>query len=487
MEATLILGDQLFRQPLPPGPVFLREDLGLCTRVRHHKKKLALFLSAMRHYAGALRADGRQVEYQELGADELEYLSALEVWCRGRCVDTLHVFEPADDFFRLELLDWSRRSGVSLRLHASPMFLTPTEEWDAYTRSARRLKMADFYMRQRRRLGLLMEDNQPVGGRWSFDEDNRRPLPKGVRPPAIWECEPDDVTREVCRMVEDRFPDHLGSTSGFGYPVTHRDADQWLEQFLEERLDLFGDYEDALHTGERTVFHSLLTPMLNTGLLTPADVVERTLARHTVRPVPLNSLEGFLRQVVGWREFIRGVDRVYAETGAHRTRRGGRKLADGWWTGETGLPPLDLSIRRTLEHGWCHHIERLMVIGSAMLMAEVDPDEAYRWFMEMFVDSADWVMRPNVYGMSQFADGGLFATKPYLSGSAYLRKMGDYAPGPWQDVWDGLYWRYVDRHRDLFAANPRMWAVAKGLDRLDPIRRERIFSAAERWIATAAL
>jgi deoxyribodipyrimidine photolyase-related protein len=485
VEGTLVLGDQLFRQPLAAGPAFMREDLALCTRVRHHKKKLVLFLSAMRHYAGALRADGRRVEYQELGSDDLSYFSALEAWCQRRGIEVLHTFEPADDFFRRELEAWAVRSGIGLRLHPNPMFLTPTGDWDAYTASARKLKMADFYVRQRRRLGLLVEEGQPVGGRWSFDADNRKPLPRGVRPPAVSGCEPDATTLEVARLVDSRFPDHPGSTAGFAYPVTHREADQWLEQFLEERLDFFGDYEDALPTAERTVFHSLLTPMLNTGLLTPADVVQRTLSRHAVRPVPLNCLEGFLRQIVGWREFIRGVDRVYAETGAHRTRRGGRKLGSGWWTGQTGLPPLDLSIRRTLEHGWCHHIERLMVIGSAMLMAEVDPDEAYRWFMEMFVDSADWVMRPNVYGMSQFADGGLFATKPYLSGSAYLRKMGDYAPGPWQDVWDGLYWRYVDRHRDLFASNPRMWAVAKGLDRLSRERRERIFAAAEHWIARA--
>ncbi len=467
------------------APILMVEDLGLATRVRHCKMKLTLFFSAMRHYREARRAECREVLYFEIET-AVPLLEALAAKCAELGIDRVVTFAPHDRFFAEELRMEVSLAGLELQEHPSPMFLTPEVEWDRFAKPGQRLVMGDFYLAQRRRLGLLLDsDGRPEGGRWSFDEANRKPLPMGQDPPAIWGEAPDGITREVMAMVEARLADHPGSTKGFAYPVDHAGADRWLDEFLETRLDQFGDYEDALPTAHRTVYHSVLTPMLNCGLLTPGQVVARTLDRHVRRAVPLNSLEGFLRQVVGWREFMFGMDREYGRRGIHEPNFFGhqRGLAGCWWDGTTGLPPLDLSIRRALEHGYCHHIERLMVLGSAMLMCEVDPQEAYRWFMEMFVDSADWVMGPNVLGMSQFADGGLLATKPYLSGSAYLRKMGDYPPGPWCEVWDGLYWRFVARHREFFAKNPRLSVMVGGLDRLDPCRRDRIFAAAEQFIA----
>lgn len=477
---ALVLGDQLFDglPHLPPdAEIVMGEDAHLAGRIRHHRQKLVLFFSAMRHFAQHLQAQGRVVHYFHDGE------GGPGVFARFSELAEDHpswAYEPADRYANALLPEKTQRV-------ANPMFLTPPEFWRGYRSGAKRPKMGDFYQRQRRRMNLLMEPSgEPVGGQWSFDEDNRKPWPKGKsasHPPAF---SPNEITREVMKLVERSFKDHPGEFDAFDWPVTHPEAHEALADFLENRIDEFGPFEDAISPQERTAFHSLLTPSLNIGLLTPEQVVRETMARHTRRPVPLASLEGFLRQIVGWREFIHLIDAEYpVERNPESVPNAfafSRRLADVWWTGETGLPPIDIPIQRALRHGWCHHIERLMQLGAPMLMCEVHPYEAYRWFMEMFIDSADWVMAPNALGMSQFADDGLFATKPYLSGSAYIRKMGDYPAGDWCDVWDGLYWRFLERQRDRFAKNPRMAQLLRGIDRLEPARKARIFKAAEAWI-----
>lgn len=483
-EWVLVLGDNLFDglPGIPPAAeVWMSEDRGLCTRVRHHRQKLVLFLAGMRHFRDRLGRQGRKVHYTELGDDsQADLFQRLSDDLKRESVRVLHAYEPHDRFARPELQAAAQSAGCDLVLHASPAFLTGRDHWAAYRRSQRRLLMADFYMVQRRRLGLLMNGAEPAGGKWSFDQDNRKPLPKSLAPPQVRRPAPDAVTRDVALLVDARFADHPGRGADFAYPVTHEEAAEWLEDFLSERLANFGDYEDALSTRSATVFHGVLAPLLNCGLLTPHQVLNRALAQPDV---PLNSLEGFVRQIVGWREFIRWVDEEYASRPAAPNALGHtRKLKACWYAGTTGLPPLDIAIRRAQDLGWIHHIERLMVVGAAILMCEAEPAEVYRWFMEMTMDSADWVMAPNVFGMSQFADGGMFATKPYISGSSYLLKMGDYAKGPWTDVWDGLYWRFVHRHRELMANNPRMSMMALGVDRLDAARRERIFAAADEFV-----
>ncbi len=484
MTVGLVLGDMLFDRL--PGlnaaeAIFMSEDLGLATRVRHHQQKIVLFFSAMRHFRNALVAQGREVRYFELRDDSGSLLDRLG----GLKPSKVITYEIADQFFRKDLLAWGQAHGVEIEFVPNPMFLTASADWQAYRKRAKRLLMRDFYLQQRKRLGILLEpDGSPVGGKWSFDEDNRRALPKSVLPPAVWRPLPDAITQEVIALVKQEFAAHPGDATEFAYPVTHAEAANWLDTFLVERLSRFGEYEDALSLRSDFVFHGVLTPMLNNGLLTPAQIVKRTLEFHAETPVPINSLEGFLRQIIGWREFIRGMADEYPPIGEGTMNGLGhtRKLGEAWWTGTTGLLPLDHAINKANRYGWCHHIERLMVLGSAMLMCEVEPAESYCWFMEMFVDSAEWVMGPNVLGMSQFADGGLFATKPYLSGSSYLRKMGDYPAGEWCDTWDGLYWRFVDRHRELFAANPRMSVMVGSLDKLDPVRKNRIFACAEAFI-----
>ncbi len=476
MRLAVLLGDNLFADlsALPADAViFMREDRELCSRFRHHQQKIVLFLSAMRHRRDELRQEGREVIYQELA--DGQFADALA----GPAPSELHIFQPLDP---IEL------PGIQTTIHPNPSFLTSDEDWAAFRRAKPRGIMADFYRRQRLQHDwLLTPDGKPEGGQWSFDAENRRPMPKGREGPPLPWVEPDAVTREVIVLVEREFPGHPGRAADFRWPVTRAQAVDWLEDFIQKRLPDFGAYEDALSPRDATLWHSLLSPLINLGLVLPGEAIDAALESYRQGWAPLNSVEGFVRQIGGWREFIRRIDIEYREAGAEFKGLGeNRRLGPQWWTGETGLPPLDDVIRRAQQRGWAHHIERLMVAGCLMTLCEIDPEEGYRWFMEMFIDSAEWVMRPNVFGMSLFADGGWFATKPYICGSSYILKMSDYPKGEWTNVWDGLYWRFVSRHRELFERNPRMRAALGSLEKMDPGRRERIFAAAEGFIERTA-
>ena len=281
------------------------------------------------------------------------------------------------------------------------------------------------------------------------------------------------------------FPWPYSSPAPFGYPVSRADAQDWLQRFLNERLENFGVYEDAMLREESVLYHSVLSPLLNVGLLLPQDVLDQTLIAASNRSIPLNSLEGFVRQLIGWREFVR---QVYVRAGRQQRTKNywgfTRKIPRSFWEGTTGLHPFDTVVQRVLRTGYCHHIERLMVVGNLMLLCEFDPDEVYRWFMELFIDSYDWVMVPNVYGMSQFADGGMMTTKPYISGSNYLMKMGNWEKGDWQPVWDGLFWRFMHVHRDFFLQNPRLGMLVGTFDKMPAERQQMHLNNADRFLSS---
>ena len=488
----VILGNQLFAPEHLKGwehsRFLVAEDLGLCTYVRHHQQKIVLFLAAMRHHRDALRDRGLDVDYVEL-TDELgdaPYEEKLDAQLRRHPADELVTFEVEDRPFRERLDAFAEERGLTRTVLLSPMFLTPREEFAAYLEEAKgKPFMARFYERQRTRLGILVDEGgDPVGGRWSFDADNRRKLPKGVELPELPSPSRTEHVEAVIELVRDRFADHPGDARDFWLPPTRRSALAWLRRFLEERLELFGDYEDAMTTRGPFLFHGVLTPMLNLGLLTPGECIERALAYAEDADTRLNSLEGFVRQIIGWREFIRGIDAHFGEEQHQRNFwNADRHLGDAWFTGETGLAPLDHTIRTALRWGWTHHIERLMIAGNLMTLCGIHPHEAYRWFMELYVDSSDWVMGPNVYGMGIFSDGGIFSTKPYVCGSNYVLKMSDYAKGDWCETMDGLYWSFIARHRDFFASNPRLSMMPRQLDKMKPERKDRIFGLAGAFIA----
>ncbi|MEM7430726.1 MAG: cryptochrome/photolyase family protein [Pseudomonadota bacterium] len=485
----VILHNQLFEPKYLPSPqahsVFICEDRAFCSNDKHHQQKLVLFLAALREYADELTDAGYTVQYESLDADdrrpyEEKLMSALQ-----ECGDSVIVhFEIEDKPMEHRLVAFAEANRIERQELPSPMFTCTREQFREFAGDKARLLMGDFYKQQRRRLGLLLDsDGNPSGGRWSFDAENRKKLPKTTAPPPIpWEA-PTQHTQTVIELVEREFADHPGCASDFCWPATRAASRHWLNDFIDARLDPFGPYEDAISTRSATVFHSLLSPMMNIGLLTPDEILDAVMTR--VDTAPTQSLEGFVRQVIGWREFVRGVYREFGEQqSSSNFWSHQRLLTNAWYDGTTGIPPLDDAIKTTQKLGWTHHIVRLMVLGNLMTLCEIQPRHAHQWFLEMYVDASEWVMGPNVYGMALFSDGGVFATKPYICGSNYLLKMSDYGKGPWCDVVDGLYWRFIDKHRAFFEANHRLSLMPKALDRLDAARRDRIFAAAEEFLET---
>ena len=485
----VVLGNQLFPlehvESIKPDAIFMAEDMGLCTYVRHHQQKIVLFLAAMRSYRDALEAAGHDVHYVELDPEssssyEDRLASAIDILG----ADALVHFEIEDKAMEERIIKFATSRGLEREAIPSPMFMTSRQEFADFAGSRKQLRMANFYKEVRRREALLLDDDgEPEGGRWSFDEDNRKKLPGNVEPPNVDAPARTPHVDAVVEVVTRHFGDHPGNAEDFWWPTTREQALDWLDTFVTERLELFGPYEDAMTKRSSTVFHSAITPVLNLGLVTPREVIERVIAEYRSRGLPLQSVEGFVRQVIGWREFIRGVYREHSETMDQGNFFGHeRRLTSAWYDGTTGIVPLDDTIRTAQKLGWTHHIPRLMVVGNLMTLAEIHPREAHRWFMEMYVDSSEWVMGPNVYGMGLFSDGGIFATKPYICGSNYLKKMSDYGAGDWCDIVDGLYWRFIDRHRDFFAGNPRLALMPRALDRQKPDRLDTIFRAAEEFL-----
>lgn len=477
MELTLIFPHQLFH-PHPAiasgreillleDPLFFGRDVRWPLRL--HRQKLVLHRASLTAFAERLRAEGHRVRYGRCPAGSGHSIDLWEEHVPAG-VTSLHLAGLVDDLLERRLARFAAGRNLKLQMVPTPQFLSPAEFLAEQFPPKRKPYMARFYQAQRGRLGLLLEkDGSPLGGQWSFDAENRRRLGRGVQvPEPHWPKRSAVVHRAMAEIAEE-FPDAPGGVEGFAYPVTHGEAETWLEDFLRCRFHAFGEYEDAISTRHRVLFHSVLTPSLNIGLLNPDRVIERAVAYAAEHEVPLNSLEGFVRQIIGWREFMRA---MYARHG-RAMRRGNfwgftRRMPAAFYEGTTGIEPVDQVIRAVKETAYCHHIERLMVLGNFLLLCRIHPDDVYRWFMEMFIDAYDWVMVPNVYGMSQFADGGLFTTKPYLSGSNYVRKMSDFPAGPWCEVWDGLFWSFIADHRDFFLKNPRLAMMARTCDKLGP-------------------
>ena len=406
---------------------------------------------------------------------------------RQEGIDALHFCEVADNWLDKRIKQSA--SDMQLICHDTPMFFNSMQELSAYFHSKSRFFQTDFYIRQRKQRGILLENRKPMGGKWSFDSDNRKPYPKAKSPPVVKFNQTNHYVQSARSYVEANFNGNTGGViaQGIAYPVTFEESRNWLDQFLVSRFVEFGAYEDAIVAKAHFLHHSVLTPILNIGLLTPDYVLSRALAFATDNPVPLNSLEGFVRQLCGWREFIHG---VYQFAGTMQRTRNfwghTRPIPAGFWHGTTGILPFDAIVRKVLDTGYCHHIERLMVLGNFMLLCEFDPNEVYRWFMTLFIDAYDWVMVPNAYGMSQFADGGLMATTPYLSGSHYLLKLGDFGKGEWQAVWDGLFWRFLHKHRGYFNNNPRLAMLIRQFDTQPNAKRIGHLQNAETYLAALA-
>lgn len=470
MEATLIFPHQLFTPAVTPSldparTVYLVEESLFITEFPTHVQKQLLHRLSLRAYQEELQALGYTVNY--LGLDAYKTTESIFQKLAADKVTKVHSIDTTDDWLERRIELYSHRYHLDLVRYESPLFLlSKSDAIVRYQKSGRH--MAHFYKKMRVDFRMLVElDDTPVGGRWSFDSENRKKVPKGT-------TLPDDITfietpevAEACAWQRALPGEHYGEAKVW-VPYTRTGAQKFLEEFLRARFTAFGPYEDAIDTNHTRLFHSTLSPLLNIGLLTPGDVLTAAIAFTRTHEVPLASLEGFVRQILGWREFIRASYEAEGRTMRQQNFfKHTRKLPNAYWNATTGLLPVDTAIARAESYGYTHHIERLMVLGNAMLLSAIHPQEVYRWFMAMYVDAYDWVMVPNVYGMSQFADGGSFATKPYISGASYLKKMSNYPTGDWEATWTALYWNFIEQHKVVFMQNHRLAMMPHLFENMD--------------------
>lgn len=484
---TLIFPHQLFKKHAAidkSRKVMLVEEHLYFNQYNFHKQKLVLHRASMKSYDHWLVGSGVEVAYIE-AISELCDVRKLLPSLAQQGYDEIHYIDPHDGWLEKRIVSTGKKLSIGLRRYQTPQFLNTMKDAAVFFDKKQTYFQTAFYIDQRKKRKLLLDlAGEPLGGKWSFDEANRLKFPAKEKPPYIEFPEENDIVKEAIAYVKANFSMNYGNGQALFFPHDFATAERWLEDFLVHRFEKFGAYEDAIVSAEHFLHHAVLSPLLNTGLLLPQQVLDTAVAYAIEHNIPINSLEGFCRQIVGWREFIRI---VYEREGTRQRTtnywRYSRKIPAAFWSGTTGIEPLDQTIKKVLKTGYCHHIERLMIMGNFMVLCEFDPDEVYRWFMELFVDAYDWVMVPNVYGMTQFADGGLMTTKPYISSSNYIMKMSDYKKGPWTTIWDGLFWRFMDIHRDFFLKNPRLGMLVKTFDKMPADKKKQHHKAAEIFLA----
>lgn len=485
---NLVFPHQLFADsPLleQDHPFYLVEAFLFFKQYPFHQQKLAFHRASMKCYERYLQDKKREVHYveaMEKRADVRQLIKQLG----QQGITEIHCIDPTDDWLNKRIRRYSAAQDIKVTFYDSPLFLNTTAELESFFKpTKKKFFQTSFYTAQRKQRKILVDDeDKPIGGKWSFDAENRKKYPKKKTPPPMAGIAPNDYHQEAKAYVQKNFASNPGKLDHYPiYPTDFEETQKWLELFLEQRFHDFGTYEDAIVAEHSFLNHSVLTPMLNVGLLLPQQILDRALSFAENNNIPINSTEGFIRQIIGWREFIRG---VYLCKGVEERTKNfwgfKRKIPKSWYDGTTGIYPIDVTIKKILQTGYCHHIERLMVLGNFMVLCEFDPDEVYRWFMELFIDAYDWVMVPNVYGMSQFADGGLMSTKPYISGSNYLKKMSNYPKGDWQETWDALFWRFMHVHRDFFLKNPRLGMLVRSFDKMDSNKQKHLIDTAEQYL-----
>jgi len=493
---VLVLGDQLDGQAsafdgFDPAQdaVWMAEVEEESTHVWSSKQRIALFLAAMRHFAQALQAAGRPLHYRRLDDPENRGSLAAELQASLAQLAPQRVVMTAPGDWRVwqALKSTVEGAGLTLDVREDRHFFTTVGEFAAHAKGRKSLRLEYFYRELRQRHGVLMHEGQPVGGQWNFDADNREafgPAGPGAVPPRA-SFEPDALTREVLRLVETRFAQHPGTLDSFAWPVTREQALQALDRFIEQRLPLFGRFEDAMWPGEPWLYHSQLSAALNLKLLGAREVVQAAETAYHAGRAPLTSVEGFIRQILGWREYVRGI--YWTQMPAYLERNAldaNEQLPDWYWTGDTDMACLREAITQTLRHGYAHHIQRLMVTGLFALMLGVRPQRVHEWYLSVYVDAVEWVELPNTLGMSQYGDGGLMASKPYVATGKYIQRMGGgctdcrYDPakrtGERACPYTTLYWDFLLRHEQSLARNARMALQVKNVARLGATERAAI-------------
>tara|TARA_B100000579_G_C22846456_1_gene864698 strand:+ start:3778 stop:5256 length:1479 start_codon:yes stop_codon:yes gene_type:complete len=482
-----VLGNQLFEpkylRKYKDSCFFMSEDYGLCTYIKHHKLKILLSLSAMRSYKDLLEKNNFKVNYYSNNNKfNLSYEKKLEALIIKTKAKKVYSFEIEDKPFENKIKKLIKKLKIEWTIISSPMFIDSRDEFKSYLEGVKNPLMASYYKKNRIKLNLLIENGKPLGGKWSFDKDNRKKLPATVNLPKKINYKETQHTKDLKIFINSKFSNHPGEVKNMWIPTTHKESKRWLKDFIQNKLDNFGDYEDAVSQRDNILFHSALSPLINIGLITPSQIIEEI--KKNKNNFKLNSLEGYIRQIIGWREFMRGIYQNYSvEMESSNFFNHKKRITKDWYQGTTGIVPLDHSIKNASKYGWLHHIERLMIISSLMNLCEIKPQIVNKWFMEMFVDSSEWVMMPNVYGMGLFSEGGIFATKPYICGSSYYLKMMDFKKGEWCGIVDGLYWRFINKNRKFFSSNPRLNMMVNIYDKINNERKKDILSKAEKFIA----
>jgi deoxyribodipyrimidine photolyase-related protein len=469
------------------------------TYVKHHKKKLVFIFSAMRHFAQELQDAKYRVIYHKLddATPVSRFSDAVTRAAQMGDFDEIVVTEPSEYRVLEEIKLLPDLLNLPVDMRPDTRFLTSHSDFQNWSAGRKSLRMEYFYREMRKRYTILMEGDQPIGDQWNFDSDNRKAPNATLTIPDTFRLAPDDVTQEVCAMVEQLFPDHMGAATPFHFAVTAEGARAALQQFVEERLAFFGDYQDAMLQDEAWMFHAHIGLYLNTGLLLPLECIAAAEQAYHRGQAPLNAVEGFIRQILGWREFVRGL--YWQNMPGYETLNffdAQRDLPDFYWTADTRMNCLRQSVQETIDHAYAHHIQRLMVLGNFALLAGILPAQVNDWFLSVYADAFEWVELPNVSGMALFADGGKLASKPYASGGGYINKMSNYCKGcsysvtakngPKACPFNYLYWDFLDRNRAKLRANPRVGMMYRVYDRMDADKQQAIRSDAEQFFKDLA-
>jgi deoxyribodipyrimidine photolyase-related protein len=499
----IVLGDQLtpgvplLLQGDPARDVVLMAEVADETAyVPHHKKKIIFILSAMRAFAQELRAGGWQVDYVRLDdpGNTGSFTGELRRAIARHRPERIVTMEASEHRVLAMQEGWQREFGIPTAILPDPRFLCSKGEFAAWAEGRKSLRMEYFYRDMRRKTGLLMEGDEPAGGQWNFDADNRKGPPGALMMPTPYRAEPDAETRAVIDMVTSRFAKNFGDVEPFWFPVTRAGAEAAAAKFLRDGLPHFGDFQDAMVSGHKFLFHSVLSPLINVGLLDPLALCQAAEAEWRAGRAPLNAVEGFIRQIIGWREYVRG---IYWWQGPDYLRSNAlaatRRLPSMYWTGKTHMACIAAAIGQTKTDAYAHHIQRLMVTGNFALLAGIDPHELHEWYLSVYADAFEWVEAPNTIGMSQFADGGLLASKPYAASGAYIDRMSDYCgdcrykvaekAGSNSCPFNSLYWDFLIRHRARFQNNPRMAQMYRTYDKIKPETRAAMAARAGAFLA----
>jgi len=480
-QIAVIFPNQLFEKVDldKDSHIFLIEEWLYFKQYRFHKQKIAFHRATLKFYEAYLKSRGFKVTYIDAN-NELSDVRELLAKLKAEGKKKITVYKPVDNWLEKRLRKFE--NDFEYNWKENPLFINTEDDLRDYFKADRKhFHQTDFYKQQRKQRQVLMNGEQPEGEQWTYDEENRKKYPKGKQAPYIKLPASNSYFEEALNYTEKYFPDNYGTLGKQAiYPVTFDEAKTWFKNFLNDRFLEFGTYEDSIVREEHFLHHSVLSPLINIGFLNPNEVILSAMDFARKNKIPINSTEGFVRQILGWREFIRG---LYQQVGIKQRQSNffnhQRKLPKEFYTGTTGIVPIDSIIKKLLKTGYLHHIERLMLLANFMNLCGINPNEVYQWFMELFIDAYDWVMVPNVYGMSLFADGGLMSTKPYISGSNYIIKMSNYQQGKWQEVWDGLFWNFMDQHREFFAKQPRLSMLLRSFDKMDIQKRELHLTTAE--------